>query len=108
MNMSGCRNVSLKQEVHAGKKRGLVFEERITALLPLFRDEAHSVATERHSMNEVRDTIAHLNSGQVPVITADQSIYAFIKQVQWHWTDLYSRVGRFWNCKKNNAVKVAK
>ena len=21
---------------------------------------------------------------------------------------MYSRVGRFWNCKKNNAVKVAK
>ena len=94
------QKISLTQEVHdnvnitwsahhAEKKRGLAFEVSITALLPLLRDEAHSVATVRHSMNKVRDTIAHLNPGQVPVITADQPIYALIKQVQWHWPDLY-------------------
>ena len=63
------QKVSLTQEVHdkvnitwsshhAEKKRGLAFEVSITALLPLLRDEAHSVATVRHSMNKVRDTIA--------------------------------------------------
>ena len=108
--MSDCKKVSLTQEVHdkvninwsahhAEKKRGLAFEVSITALLPLLRDEAHSVATVRHSMNKVRDTIAHLNPGQVPVITADQPIYALIKQVQWHWPDLYGEdkfVVMFW------------
>lgn len=40
-------------------------------------------------MNKVRDAIAYLNPDQVPVITADQPIYALAKQIQWHWPDLY-------------------
>lgn len=94
------QKVSLTQEVgdevyiswsahHAEKKRGLEFEVSITSLLPLLRDEAHSVATVRHSMDKVKDAISHLNPNQVPVITADQPIYALAKQVQWHWPDRY-------------------
>lgn len=40
-------------------------------------------------MSKVRDAIAHLNPDQVPVITADQPIYALAQQVQWHWPDQY-------------------
>ncbi|KAL0198142.1 hypothetical protein M9458_006682, partial [Cirrhinus mrigala] len=94
------QKVSLTQDVddevnitwsahHAEKKRGLAFDVSITSLFPLLRDEAHSIATVRHTMNKVRDAIAHLNPGQVPVITADQPIYSIAKQVQWHWPDLY-------------------
>ena len=61
----------------------------ITSLLPLLRDEALSVAMVRHSMDRVKDAISHLNPNQVPVITADQPIYALAKQVQWHWPDRY-------------------
>ena len=57
--------------------------------MPLLRDEVHSVATVRHSMDKVRDAIAYLNPDQVPVITADQPIYALAKQVQWQWPELY-------------------
>ena len=74
---------------HAEKKRGLDFKVSNTSLLPLLRDEAHSVATVKHSMDKVRDAISHLNPDQVPVITADQPIYALAKQVQWHWPDKY-------------------
>ena len=77
---------------HAEKKRGLAFEVSITALLPLLCDKVHTVATVRHPMNEVRDTIIHLKPGQVPVITANQPIYALIKKVQWHWPNLYDKV----------------
>lgn len=94
------QKVSLTQEVgdevnitwsahHAEKKRGLEFEVSITSLLPLLRDEAHSVATVRHCMDKVKDAISHLSPNQVPVMTADQPIYALAKQVQWHWPDLY-------------------
>ena len=64
------------------RKKSLAFEVSIIVLLLFLHDEVHSVAIVRHSMNKVRDTIAHLTSRQVPVITTDQSIYALIKQIQ--------------------------
>ncbi len=60
---------------HAEKKRGPPFRTYISALMPLLRDQAHSVATVRHVMDKIRDAVRLLNPGQVPVITADQPIY---------------------------------
>ena len=40
-------------------------------------------------MQKVRDAVAFLNPGQVPVITADQPIYALANHVQWQWPDRY-------------------
>ena len=57
----------------------------ITALLPLFTDNAHSVAMIKHSMTLVQATIQHLNPGQTPVLTADQPLFALAKQIQWTW-----------------------
>lgn len=59
---------------HAAKKRGPTFEVNITSLLPLLRDQAHSVATVRHVMEKIKDTVAFLNPGQVPIIAAAQSM----------------------------------
>ena len=56
---------------HASKQRDLAFDESITSLLPLLRESAHSVATIRHVMDRVKDTVAYLNLGQTPVIAAD-------------------------------------
>ena len=33
--------------------------------------------------------MAFLNPSQVPIIAADQPIYAVAKQVQWHWPEFY-------------------
>jgi len=74
---------------HAAQKRSKAFEVSITALLPLLRDQAHSVATIKHVMDKVRDTVAFLNPGQTPVIGADQPLYALAKQIQWHWPGKY-------------------
>ena len=74
---------------HASQKRGLPFEVSITSLLPLLRDQAHSVATVKHVMDKIKDIVTFLNPGQVPVIAADQPIYAVAKQVQWHWPENY-------------------
>ena len=69
--------------------RSLEFEVSITTLLPLLRDQAHSIATVKHVMDKVQDIVAFLNPGQIPVITADQPIYAVVKQVQWNWPEQY-------------------
>ncbi|KAJ8379036.1 hypothetical protein AAFF_G00232050 [Aldrovandia affinis] len=74
---------------HASQKRGKPFEVSITSLLPLLRDQAHSVATVKHVMDKIKEIVAFLNPGQVPVIAADQPIYAVAKQVQWHWPEIY-------------------
>ncbi|KAJ8357901.1 hypothetical protein AAFF_G00056470 [Aldrovandia affinis] len=69
-------------------RRGKPFEVSITSLLPLLRDQAHSVATVKHVMDKIKEIVAFLNPGQVPVIAADQPIY-LCKQVQWHWPEIY-------------------
>jgi len=45
----------------------------INSLLPLFTDNAHSVAMIKHSMNIVKAAVQHLNPGQVPVLTVPRS-----------------------------------
>jgi hypothetical protein len=57
----------------------------INALLPLFLDNAHSVAMIKHSMTIVQAAIEHLNPGQIPVLAADQPLFALAKQIQWTW-----------------------
>ena len=74
---------------HVSMNRGHEFEVCITALLPLLREQAHSVATVRHVMDKVKDTLIFLNPDQTPVITADQPIFAVAKQIQWQWPEQY-------------------
>ena len=81
--VDGALNVTWSVH-HASKKRSALFEVSITALLPLLRDQAHSVATIKHVMGKISDTVAFLNPGQVPFIDADQPIYAVAKQIQWY------------------------
>ena len=57
----------------------------LTSLLPLFHEQAKSVAMIRHSMDIVKTVVEMLNPGQVPVITFDQPLYTFAKQIQWTW-----------------------
>jgi len=42
-------------------------------------------------MDKIKDMVAFFSPGQVPVITADQTIYAVAKQIQWHWPDQYGK-----------------
>ena len=61
----------------------------LTSLLPLFYDEAKSVAMIRHSMDVINTAVANLNPGQIPVITVDQPLYALAKQIQWRWPETH-------------------
>ena len=71
---------------HASMDRGLAFDVSIAAILPLLREQAHSVATVRHVM-KVKETLTYLNTDKIPVITAYQPIYAVLKQIQWQWPE---------------------
>lgn len=51
----------------------------ISCLLPLFQEEAKSVAMILHSMNAVKRSVEFLNPGQTPVIACDQPLYAIAK-----------------------------
>ena len=86
--VDGAVNVTWSAH-HASKKRFAPFEVSFTALLPLLRDQAHSVAKIKHVMDKISDTLAFLNPGQVPVIAADQPIFAAAKQIQWYWREQY-------------------
>lgn len=72
---------------HAIQKRSKPFEVSISALMPLMRDQAHSVATIKHALEKICETTAFLNPGQTPVVAADQPLYALEKQVQWTWPE---------------------
>ena len=61
----------------------------ISALLPLFPDQAKSIAMIRHAMDIIKLSVNHLNPGQVPVIALDQPPFAVGKEIQWNWSDLY-------------------
>ena len=51
----------------------------LTSLLPLFHQQAKSVAMIRHSMDIVKTAVEILNPGQVPVITCDQPLYTHLQ-----------------------------
>ena len=76
---------------HASINRGLAFEVSIAALLPLLREQVHSVATVRHVMDKTKETLAYLTPDQIPVINANQPIFAVLKQVQWQWPEQYNK-----------------
>ena len=68
---------------HASKHRGLNFRPSKSALLPLLPKQAHSVATIKHAMNKIKEATHYLNADQIPVVTADQPLFALDKQIQW-------------------------
>ena len=59
----------------------------ISVLLPLFPDQAKSVAMIKHAMDVIKLSVNHLNPGQVPVIALDQPLYAVVKEIQWRMRD---------------------
>lgn len=54
----------------------------ISALLPLFPDQAKSVAMICHAMDVIEACVHHQNPGQTLVIVMDQPLNAVAKQIQ--------------------------
>ena len=61
------------------------FEVGISSLMPLLRDQAHDVATIKHSLEQIKSAVSFLNPTQSPVVTVDQPLFALAKQIQWTW-----------------------
>ena len=57
----------------------------IISLLPMFLENAHSVAMILHSMNVIKSAVQYINPVQTPVITLEQPLFAVAKQIQWNW-----------------------
>jgi len=70
---------------HAQLQSTTVLPKAKIALLPLFHENANSVAMIKHAITVTKEAIAHLNPNQTPVITMDQPLYSLAKQIQWAW-----------------------
>jgi len=73
---------------YANMQPSSVLKKANIALMPLFHDNAHSVAMIKHDMIIAKKAIQYLNPDQVPVIAMDQPLYALAKQIQWTWPEL--------------------
>lgn len=70
---------------HALLAKDKQFEIGISSLMPMLRDQAHDVATIKHSLEKIKEAVGFLNPTQSPVVTADQPLFALAKQIQWTW-----------------------
>lgn len=68
----------------ASVQQSVLRPNAITSLLPLFEENAHTMAMIQHAMKTVKDSTKHLNPRQTPVIAMDQPLYALAKQIQWN------------------------
>ena len=57
--------------------------------MPLFCDNAHSVAMVKHGMDVIMKATELVNPAQIPVLTLDQPLYTIAKQIQWSWPSIY-------------------
>ena len=57
--------------------------------MPLFCDNAHSVAMVKHGMDVIMKATELVNPAQIPVLTLDQPLYTIAKQIQWSWPSMY-------------------
>ena len=70
---------------HAQSQPTSVRPKAKIALLPLFNENANSVAMIKHAMMITKEAIEFLNPGQIPVIAMDQPLFSLAKQIQWTW-----------------------
>ena len=73
---------------HAQSQPTSVRPKAKIALLPLFNENANSVAMIKHAMTITKEAIEFLNPGQIPVIAMDQPLFSLAKQIQWTWPSL--------------------
>ena len=59
------------------------YKPAIISLLPMFVENAHSLAMIAHSMCVIKSAVQHVNPLQTPVIALDQPLFALAKQIQW-------------------------
>ncbi|CAB4041829.1 Hypothetical predicted protein [Paramuricea clavata] len=71
------------------KKSAIRAIKTTSTLLPLLNESVNSTAMLRHTMGVVKQILLKINPQQPIVLTADQPVYAFGKQVQWMYPEFY-------------------
>eukprot|EP00794_Sanderia_malayensis_P004251 gene4251-4816_t len=64
----------------------------ISTMMPLLKESINSPAMVSHCLNVICHLTSKLNPRQIPVVTADQPVYALAKQEQW------KQPGKFKEC----------
>ena len=59
----------------------------ISTMLPLIKESINSPAVVYHCLYLISKLTLKLNPNQIPIVTADQPVYAIAKQVQWNYPE---------------------
>ena len=65
-------------------------EPAIISLLPMFIENAHSVAMIAHSLKVIKAAVNQVNPTQIPVVAVDQPLFALAKQIQWTFNEIFN------------------
>ena len=68
---------------HANEQKEQTSSEFISSILPLFYEQAKSVAMIQHGMSVIKQATNLVNPQQTPVIAMDQPLFALAKKIQW-------------------------
>jgi len=76
---------------HANHTASTISVSQMTksSLLPLFPEDAATVAMIKHSLDILKKITDLANPGQTPVVAVDQPLFAIAKKIQWKWPLLY-------------------
>ena len=61
----------------------------ISSMLPLFKEDSHSVTLMIHAFKLIKKVTDFLYPGQTPVMIFDQPLYAVAKNIQWNMPERY-------------------
>ena len=75
--------------LHASKQMPSQHQKEIISLMPMFLENANSVAKIRYALKVIKLATEHVNLGQEPVIAMDQPLFALAKQIQWQWPETF-------------------
>ena len=90
--MQNGGSIPLSWSAYSGKYATNVnIIKSISSMLPLFKEDSHSVTLMIHAFKLIKKVIDFLNPGQTPVMIIDQPLYAIAKNIQWNMPERYGK-----------------
>ena len=74
---------------HASNQTQSTNSAGIRTLVPLFFEKADTIQMVRHGLIIMRETAEKFNTELIPVMAADQPLFALFTYVQWTWPDTF-------------------
>ena len=60
-----------------------------SSLLPLFQEDAATIAMVRHPLDVIKKVTELVHPGQAPVVPMDQPLFTIAKNIQWTWPSVH-------------------